>query len=118
MTESNGFDIEIASSDDGTEARVQVSGEIDSSNAHEVHSVVAVLAGWDETQRVVVDLSAVTFMDSSGISALLLCLGELRKMDRALEVVGAQGPALRVLELTGVIGMLSPPSVAATNPTA
>jgi len=100
------FNIEV--SEDGAEiAVVSVAGEIDIDNAHSLRSVVSVAAGWNETSRVVVDLSAVTLMDSSGISALLLCHRDCQASGIGFEAVGAQGGPLKVLELTGVLELLS-----------
>lgn len=101
------FEIEIATSDDATRAVVTVGGEIDVGSAHEIDAVVAVVAGWSETRDVVVEMSSVSFIDSSGIAALLRCRQALDKAGIGFSVVGAQGLPLTVLEITGVLPYLS-----------
>jgi stage II sporulation protein AA (anti-sigma F factor antagonist) len=57
--------------------------------------------------RIVVDLSQVTFMDSSGINVLV---GTHRQVSEArgwLRVAGAQESVLRVLELVGIDALIS-----------
>ena len=57
-------------------AHVRVSGELDLRTAPQLVSAVESLAG-TEVHRVVVDLSRVTFIDSSGVSALCLAKAKL-----------------------------------------
>ncbi|MFJ6941040.1 STAS domain-containing protein [Streptomyces sp. NPDC101132] len=76
-----------------------VAGELDFDTCPLVSGAVAVLPLWGRV--LTVDLSAVTFMDSSGLHLLIaLC----RRADReggSLELTGVPAQALRVLELTG-----------------
>ena len=101
------FEIEIATSDDATRAVLTVGGEIDVGSAHEIDAVVAVVAGWSETKDVVLELSNVSFIDSSGVAALLRCRQELDKADIGFSIAGARGMPLTVLEITGVLPYLS-----------
>jgi anti-anti-sigma factor len=57
-------------------AHVMVRGELDMRTGPQLVSAVESLAG-TEVQRVVIDLSRVTFMDSSGVSGLLLAKAKL-----------------------------------------
>lgn len=56
----------------------------------------------------VLDLSELTFMDSSGVNALLRARSLLGREERALVVVCPPGPVRRVLELIGVEDVLAP----------
>lgn len=81
---------------------VRVSGEIDLSNAHDVLASIgdAVRSG---ATTIIVDLSGVTFLDSSGISMLFRLrerIGYSRQEFRL--VVPPESPIRRVLELTRV----------------
>ena len=67
---------------------------------HTVHS-----AG---TGDVVVDLTEVRFLDSSGIRTLLVARRRLGESDRALSVSGMSDPVRRVLEIAGVLDTLAP----------
>ncbi|WP_217240867.1 STAS domain-containing protein [Streptomyces sp. AC555_RSS877] len=52
--------------------------------------------------RTVVDLSGVTFMDSSGINALIAAHTSMSDAHGWLRMVGAQAPVLRVLAIVGL----------------
>ncbi|MGW6891064.1 STAS domain-containing protein [Streptomyces chartreusis] len=52
--------------------------------------------------RTVVDLSGVTFMDSSGINALIAAHQGMSDAQGWLRIAGAQASVLRVLELVGL----------------
>jgi len=101
------FEIEVTTPDDAARAILTISGEVDMASAHEIDAVVAVVAGWKETTDVVVDLASVTFIDSSGIAALLRCRQELDDTGIGFNVIGAQGMPLNVLRITGVLPYLS-----------
>jgi anti-anti-sigma factor len=58
-------------------------------------------------QVVEVDLSAVRFLDSSGISLLLKCRRRADERGVAYRVTGAYGITEQVLEMTGVLAHLS-----------
>jgi anti-anti-sigma factor len=60
----------------------------------------------------VVDLSQVTFLDSSGIRVLIEAdLAAMRHGGRVV-VAGASGVVHRVLDVTGVLGRMQPPAEA------
>jgi anti-sigma B factor antagonist len=85
---------------------VRVAGEID-------FGVVAVLelpllqaVAADGVRRVVVDLGAVRFMDSSGVHALMRGYDAAIALQRSLTVRNATGVVVRVLRLLGVAEIL------------
>src|SRR5689334_23067847 len=61
-----------------------------------------------ETPRVVVDLSGVTFMDSSGLGALIAGLKRARQAQGDLRIAGANEQVLTVLRLTNLDKVLKP----------
>lgn len=82
-------------------------GEIDVSSVGAFRDAVseAARAGVD---RLVIDLSEVSFIDSSGLGALLDAQNRLRRDKRQLAVVAPSGTAAAVLlELAGLRGRLS-----------
>ena len=52
--------------------------------------------------RVVVDLSEVPFMDSTGVSVLVVALKRLRESEGSLDLVVTSPRVLKVLALTGL----------------
>ena len=80
-----------------------VSGEIDMATAPQL---AAALDACDVLE-VRVDLSGVTFIDSSGIAALLRAHRSQLATGHRLFVKGAHGPVSRVLEITGADSVLS-----------
>jgi len=74
---------------------VRVGGEVDLTNSASLQSALA------EGRLVDVDLSQVSFMDSSGVRALLEAHRVLHYRDGALRVVGASRVVRRVLEISG-----------------
>ena len=82
----------------------RLSGEIDESNADAIPH--AVLAAGIEGGHVVIDLADVTFMDSSGLSAILRCRAGLQHKGVAVEVRNANGQVRRLFEITSLTGLL------------
>jgi anti-anti-sigma factor len=77
-------------------------GEVDAGTVRDLGSALSEAAG-DLSRTVLVDLSLVTFMDSSGLGALLSCHERLRRQGRPLVVIVPDGnPAVSVLEVSGV----------------
>jgi anti-anti-sigma factor len=79
---------------------VTVTGEIDVSTTGLLADALARAA--DTAAVVVADLTAVTFLDSTGLSTLLRAHNALTARGGRLALTGAKPAVLRVLELTGV----------------
>jgi anti-sigma B factor antagonist len=77
---------------------VAVSGEVDMATAPEFRRVLCSFHGGD----VVVDLSAVTYLDSSGLNALTVAHQVLESRKSKLTVRGATPMTLRLLEVTAL----------------
>ncbi|QJS99174.1 STAS domain-containing protein [Streptomyces asoensis] len=86
---------------------VTVRGEID----HDVKSVLgqALLSEDSAAQpsRIVVDLSGVTFMDSSGINVFVTAHHAVSSTDGWLRIAAAQKPVLHVLRLVGIDALIT-----------
>jgi anti-sigma B factor antagonist len=76
---------------------IALTGEIDLENAGEVRK--SLLAALKQKKDVLVDLSAVSYIDSSGIASLVEGLQVARKQKNELFLVSVSTRALRVLEL-------------------
>ncbi|PQV65317.1 anti-sigma B factor antagonist [Abditibacterium utsteinense] len=84
---------------------LEVGGEID---LHSSPQLRAALLGLNEAKksRVVVDLSEVSFVDSTGIGALVGGLKRAREGGNSLVFCGAQARVRRVFEITGLLGAM------------
>jgi anti-anti-sigma factor len=93
--------IETRTDDSGAPV-IAVSGELDMSNSARLEAAVeSAVAGGPE--RLVFDLSGLRFMDSAGIAVLLGAAGRVG----TIEVRDPSPPVRRVVELTGLEGVLS-----------
>ena len=77
--------------------RVRLSGEVDFGCAESLVQGLNLLSG----MSVEVDLSGLTFIDATGVGALVRAKRQLQSQGCDLYVTGAQGIVLRVLELVG-----------------
>lgn len=97
----------VSTSRHGNVLTVAVSGDIDLVTSTIVETAVAGAVSTHGISEVEVDLSAVGFLDSSGISVLLNARRSADEHDVAFRVTGAHGAARRILQLTGVWAHLS-----------
>lgn len=79
---------------------VEVAGEVDAHTAPTVRDAVeaAIVPG----ARVIVDLSGVSFLDSTGLGVLVTALKHVREADGTLDLVVTSPRVLKVFELTGL----------------
>lgn len=81
---------------------ISLRGEVDH------HSARTIMENIDQTisstlpMNLVLDLSSVTFMDSSGIAVLLRSLRQMDQLGGKLRVVGIPSQPRRVLEAAGI----------------
>lgn len=87
-------------------AEVHLGGELDLTAKPAVHSIVSRRLNDETITGLVLDLANVTFIDSSGIGALIGCRNLANVIGKPLRAVGAQGRVARVLVLTGVGALL------------
>lgn len=94
------FSVALTPDDDGNVV-VALQGEIDLATADQVWAaMVEGLTAW--TGQVVVDFSAVSFLDSQGIAALLKVHHDCDFDPARLTIRAPQPQARKVLELTGL----------------
>jgi anti-anti-sigma factor len=97
---------EVRTSRVGGAVIVTIVGEIDMANAPEVKG--AIDASRDGAERVVVDLSAVTFLDSSALNALVHSQRDLAEHEISFGVVSPADQSVRkVFEITHLTEPLS-----------
>src|SRR4051812_5404186 len=93
---------------DGT-ARLDVEGDLDLTTRSALVGHVDRLLGDAAVTGIVIDVSAVEFIDSSCIGALVGCKLNAEKTGRTLRVQGARGQVDEVFEMTGVTAILTAP---------
>jgi anti-sigma B factor antagonist len=86
---------------------LDVSGEVDMASSEALNKAIRAALTAPGVKRLVVDLSKVTFLDSTGINTLVQGRERAGEQDITLKVVNPSQMALRVLELTGVREFLS-----------
>jgi anti-sigma B factor antagonist len=96
---ANGTLLAIVEERVGRRAVLSLSGEVDISNAADVR--VAIENAGSRAFEIWLDLSATTFMDSSGLHAIAEAHARLPGANRRLALICPDGPVLRALTLTG-----------------
>ena len=86
----------------GGASAIAVSGELDIETAPRLSEEVE-RAVWSTVGAFVLDLSGLTFLDSSGLHALLRARAFLAREDRPLVLICPPGQARRVLDLASVL---------------
>ena len=81
------------------EVLVAVAGEVDMATA----PLLARTLRWYPDCDVVVDLSAVAFLDSAGLTALIQAHKRLRQTGHTLRTTGERDGALTVMRITGLL---------------
>jgi anti-sigma B factor antagonist len=90
---------------DGHGAVLTVAGEVDLATAPQLQAKLVDLVD-DGVGGVVVDLTPVAFMDSTGLGVLLAAHRRAQAGGPAIRLVCPEGPVLRVLRLTGLVQIL------------
>src|SRR5215471_4020160 len=103
MTEADAFSIQTSTT--GGVLVLSVGGEVDLTTAPELARAIRLVP--ERTSRVVVDLTGVVFLDSSGLNVLVTGKRALAENGVDLCVVTAPiGPVRRVFEITQLTGPL------------
>lgn len=95
------MDLELSTRPLDARALVTVAGEVDLETASQLgdHALAAMQ---DVSPHLVLDLSGVTFMDSTGLKMLLSVQHRADLAHGSLAVAGTTRPVRRILELTGL----------------
>lgn len=95
--------LQIDSRQQDEAAVLALSGELDIASAPDFERALADLDGSEATSRLVLDLSELTFMDSTGLRALLLARQRAVESDRELILRPGPRQVQRVFELSGTL---------------
>ena len=100
-TESHpSFGLNVVAEADGV--CMKLTGELDIASAPELRDS---LAGQSEEpgRSILVDLAEVTYLDSTGISVLVVAAKRVRSEGGSFMVANASGAVRRILEITGLV---------------
>lgn len=88
--------------DDGT-ATMHVAGEVDAHNCDQLTTALEARTGGVDVSRIVVDATELSFIDSSGISALLALRERVTGDGGEFELRDPTPAVRRVIEITGLL---------------
>jgi anti-anti-sigma factor len=98
--------LNLATAVDNGVARVAIHGELDLDRADEVAGELTALPAQGATS-VVIDATALTFIDSSGLRALLTARDQLHAAGATLHIANLTPSVERVLDMTGTRELLT-----------
>jgi anti-anti-sigma factor len=87
---------------DETTRLLTVRGELDAATAPVLGQRIRRAVFWTEVTRAVVDLTEVTFVDSSGVTTLILSHGHAKALGRRVLFVCPDGSVLRRVKAYGL----------------
>jgi anti-sigma B factor antagonist len=85
---------------------VRVRGEVDLASASRLQECADAAIARAGPDGVLLDLAECTFMDASGLRALVAAMHGADEHHRKLRITGAHGAVLRVIQLTDLDGIL------------
>jgi anti-sigma B factor antagonist len=99
-------DFDIAAAINGDLGRVVISGELDINSAPRLIAMIHDLAH-PPVRRVDLDCEGVTFLDSTGVRALIVARNDAAHIGVDLVLVQPSRAVTRVIEMTGLAGYLT-----------
>ena len=103
-------DLDIATDRRGDTSIIRVVGELDIGTAPRLIATVHDLVG-QGMRRIELDCSAVDFVDSAGVRALIVSRNEATQHGAHLDVTATSASMSRVLDMTGLSSLLAPSPV-------
>jgi len=78
---------------------LDIQGEIDLYNAPEIKEIIQKLIN-EQKYNIIINLEKVSYIDSSGIGALISSLSNLKKYQGSLKIINVYASVKKVFELT------------------
>ena len=91
----------------GPQTTVSLAGELDPATAPELEARLTALAADPAVTSVVIDLSQISFLDSSGLRVLVAANQDLRARSADLVLRGPSANVRRVLQVTGLSDLIT-----------
>jgi anti-sigma B factor antagonist len=95
------IDIKVTTREAGDRTVIDVEGEVDVFTAPKLRETIIACIS-EGKDKLIVNLSGVDFMDSTGLGVLVGGLKRVKERNGELAIAGAQGTVLRVLNVTGL----------------
>ncbi|BFU45459.1 hypothetical protein KRMM14A1004_36960 [Krasilnikovia sp. MM14-A1004] len=83
-----------------------VVGDIDMVSEADLHTAVTAVLSHDKPHRLVLDMGGVTFLDSSGVRALIQCRDRADRIGTRLEIRSAHEIVRQVLTVCGIADLV------------
>ncbi len=106
MSDGQALDLRIEQPDGGSSATLDLAGELDISTADRLKQAVGTLLGDDGASELTVDLRRLTFIDSSGLAAMVHINKQCAQHECRLSVIRGPDSVQSVFELTGLHELL------------
>jgi anti-sigma B factor antagonist/stage II sporulation protein AA (anti-sigma F factor antagonist) len=100
--DSQPFAVQVTPPTEAEEVRVQLSGELDLAVADDVRAALDAAIRCAR-ERVLVDISRVTFMDSTGLATLVHARDAARDQGRRLFLTQPRAQVRRLFQITGML---------------
>ena len=91
--------MDISRRESGNVVILDINGEIDLYNAPEIKEIISKLIE-EQKYSIIINLDKVSYIDSSGIGALISSLSNLKKYQGGLKIIHVSGSVRKVFELT------------------
>lgn len=91
----------------GAELKISIIGEIDHHSARSSRQKIDELLYYYRPKTVALDLSSITFMDSSGLGLILGRFTLARELGGVLRIVDPTDEVMRILDLAGTSRLIS-----------
>ena len=93
----------------GNDVIVRLGGRVDVDSSPDLRDRLHTVLSEESSPRVVtVDLSAVAYIETSGVATLIEALRIARHRQSSLHLQGLNGAVLRLFEVTGVLALFEP----------
>jgi anti-sigma B factor antagonist len=99
-------DLRLFTINGGTSTRLEIGGEIDLGSVDALRDELGMIVE-SGTGNVEVDMSAVSFCDSTGLCALIAARQHLDTRGRRLSIINASSHVARLLDVSGLTDSLS-----------
>jgi stage II sporulation protein AA (anti-sigma F factor antagonist) len=93
--------LEVETHDEDGRVRIELRGELDLATAPQVEEALAGAEG-REPELILLDLSGLSFLDSSGLRTIVSADARARDADRRLAVIKGPEPVQKVFAITGL----------------